>query len=457
MPRFHVASTLTGLLILVCDGASAQTASGCAPGTTCVAVNSDGTPDAAGTFVAQCRGRFPDFVVPAGDLPGDQGPWFELSQDFPVTPSAIVNAPWLSIDYTTEQGADSYLLALRDHAYEDMIAADFRPENSAGRAWYHMPLMNFGPGARKALWGMTPERSVFGPELGLKPGVRIRNYAIGFYNDVAAVTIGRVWASDLPDLSDTRFAPGSMTFKILYSTATGDDFVDGVDLLEGAPQRTILDDGEEIPLRLMQMDLAAAAPNSPTGWVFGTLAYDADFADPDPWRRMRPVGLAWGNDEGVTPEMVAGGTGLTETIVSPEITAYAAGHLGWAGRMNGPVDNPASSCLSCHGTAQTPRTPLLPVSSCETDDERLIWFRNLDGSMPFGLVDNATCNLLAAPPQAPVSLDYSLQMAVAVESMVRFGDINPCMPVPSAATLANREAVTERVAETDLNTPRIQR
>jgi hypothetical protein len=36
-------------------------------------------------------------------------------------------------------------------------------------------------------------------------------------------------------------------------------------------------------------------------------------------------------------------------------------HLGWLGRLNGPVDNPQSACLSCHGTAQSPVvSPMVP-------------------------------------------------------------------------------------------------
>ena len=42
-----------------------------------------------------------------------------------------------------------------------------------------------------------------------------------------------------------------------------------------------------------------------------------------------------------------------ETLISGKAPGYARNHLGWLGRVNGPVDNPASSCLSCHGTAQT--------------------------------------------------------------------------------------------------------
>lgn len=55
-------------------------ASGCAPGARCLSVTSSGRPSASGTYVAQCRGRFADFIVPKATLPDDyDGPWFQPS------------------------------------------------------------------------------------------------------------------------------------------------------------------------------------------------------------------------------------------------------------------------------------------------------------------------------------------------------------------------------------------
>ena len=144
------------------------------------------------------------------------------------------------------QGANDYLYTLRDYAFDGMIAADFRPEFNTVRRWFHMPMMNFGPNAREPVRGLTRERTVTGPELGLKPGVAIHNYAIGFYNAVGGVTIGRVWKTNSPDVTQANFAQGTMTFKVLFSDAQSGDF-EGPDLLAGAPH------GETItasPLRI---------------------------------------------------------------------------------------------------------------------------------------------------------------------------------------------------------------
>ncbi len=404
---------------------SAQDATSCAAGTRCIKVTRDGTPSATGTYVAQCSGKFPDFITPQDRIGGWNGQIFRLAQTYPASDPGT-DAPWRSIDFRTPQGADAYIYALRDYAFEDMIDADFKPEASTGRRWYHMPMMNFGPVSREFIHGLTEERSVTGPELGLKPGVRIRNFAVGFYNAAAATTIAKVWASDDPNLINTAFPAGSMSFKILFSAVRPSDFADGVDRLAEAPTWQISENGQTIDLRLMQMDVAAAAPDTQTGWVFGTLAFDANATDPSPWRRMRPVGLSWGSDEGVKPSEVAAGLkSLKETIVSGLAPVYAAQHLGWGGRMNGPVDNPSSGCMSCHGTAQSPRVPILPLNNCTSEDQKMLWFRNLPGTVAFGRVDQNTCQKVQSGDPM-VALDYSLQMAVAVQNVLQFRDVNPC-------------------------------
>lgn len=75
----------------------------------------------------QCRGKFPDFVALKSRLKEWMGPLFELSQDYPPSDPGT-DAPWLTIDFHTLEGADEYILSLRDYAFADMIGADFRPE-----------------------------------------------------------------------------------------------------------------------------------------------------------------------------------------------------------------------------------------------------------------------------------------------------------------------------------------
>jgi hypothetical protein len=97
--------------------------------------------------------------------------------------------------------------------------------------------------------------------------------------------------------------------------------------------------------------------------------------------------------------------------------------LGWLERLNGPIDNPASACLSCHMTAEWPRPnsttmfltslPFAEVTSTDPLDpsvveQKMRWFRNIKRK-PFD-----TGNL---------SLDYSLQL---YEGMKNFCDSEGC-------------------------------
>ncbi len=429
-PLWNMAVYLIAVGVVVVTAASVQAADVCAPGTTCLPVQTNGAPASGpGPFTAQCSGTFPDFIADSSIIPS-VGPWFKLSQAYPAT-LPVGDAPWLNINFADGiKGANDYLYALRDYSFDGMIDADFRPEGNSVRPWFHMPLMNFGSNRREPTHGATSERPVTGPELGVKPNVTIHNYAIGFYNAAGGFTIGQVWKTSSPDRSKSQFSPGAMTFKILFSDAVATDF-QGSDILAGAPQWTIATSDGMKTVRLMQMDVAAVDPRSPTGWVFGTFAFDSNATDASPWRRLRPVGLSWGNDFGFTPADQQSGKKLTETTISDQIPAYAAAHLGWAGRANGPVDNPNSGCLSCHSTAQFPvSATIFFTAKCDTDAKKMQWFRNLRGNQAFGAVDAPTCTPATAGP-APVPLDFSLQMEVSVQSALQFNDINPCAPAPA--------------------------
>jgi hypothetical protein len=145
------------------------------------------------------------------------------------------------------------------------------------------------------------------------------------------------------------------------------------------------------------MDVAVrdARADETTGWVFGTFVYDADEPAGDPWRRMAPLGLMWGNDPTITPNDIKQGKKLKETWINPNLRTLKYQHLGWAGRLNGPIDNSTSSCLSCHATAQSKgRMPMIPDLG--------YWFRNVKAGQTFN-----------DPAQ---SLDYSLQLAQGIQN-----------------------------------------
>jgi hypothetical protein len=412
---------------------------------------SKGAPVDTGDHLAQCSGTFPDFVTDRGNVPANYaGPFFELSQDYPSSTTST-DLPWEVYDFTDPDQADDYLYALRDYSFEGMIDAKFVPSANSVRDWYHVPMMNFDRGARDMVHGVTKERTLPPGEIGLVNYVN--NYAVGFYNDIGAETFGRVFAAPgTPDLTDTTFANGSMVFKILFTAALPDDFEDPSNyILEGSPAWGVAVGGNKLTtIRLLQMDVAVRDDRAqPSGWVFGTFAFEASATDPIAWNRLRPVGLAWGDDPGYTPANQASGDPLFEGIVSAQIPKYAAGHLGWAGRVNGPVDNPASSCISCHGTAQYPvEAVMLPTDACDTTAKKLHYFRNLKLGEPFGGVNDA-CEPFEYQGTL-TSLDFSLQMQVALQNMLDYDDVNPCLAA-SETSVAAVAAPERRIL------PRIQR
>lgn len=424
----------------------------CAPGTRCLSVDQNGHAVPGGDHRAQCAGTFPDYIVPAAFFPaGYAGPWFSLAQDFPKEPPPAADLPWKAIDFKKGQAeATAYLYALRDYAFDGMVEADFVPAKNQKRRWFHAPLMNFHNG-RELVHGLTEERPLGHPELGIKEGRTVHNYAVGFYNDIGAYTFGQVFAQpNEPDVAKARFAEGAMVFKILFSAATPDDFDDpSAYLLEGAPAWQIAtqqNPGQLTTVRLLQMDVAVRDERAkPSAWVFGTFAFDRTATDEPAWKRLRPVGLMWGNDPGYTPADQQKKKPLRESIVSDQIPAYAKAHLGWAGRVNGPVDNPASACMSCHMAAQVPAAAgLLPAGNCTTDAQKLYWFRNLASGQAFGAVDKATCRPIPDPSPKPVSVDFSLQLAAGVQGITAFGAVNPCNP--PAVIQAPRPVTEDRIA-----------
>jgi hypothetical protein len=176
-------------------------------------------------------------------------------------------------------------------------------------------------------------------------------------------------------------------------------------------------------VRLLQVDIAVRDERAGvTGWYFATYAYDRTITSTSPWRRMVPLGLMWGNDPAGPP--------LTQTWINPAAPAYASAHLGLGGRLNGPVDNPASACLACHNTAQAPSLArITPQGRCNVSPFKEAWLRNLAGSTAFGRFTNTQTACITTPvTPAPVAADYSLQMGQTVSRSLpsEGATFNPC-------------------------------
>ncbi len=132
----------------------------------------------------------------------------------------------------------------------------------------------------------------------------------------------------------------------------------------------------------------------------------------------------WGNDPDLTLERYKQGDRPRQTWLNPQVHLA---HVGYLDRLNGPVDNKISSCLSCHSTASyNAAQPLLttnlvpPVGSNYPEpypEEVQFYFRNIPAGKPFSV---------AGSP-----LDYSLQLAFGIFNYP--GTLTSTVPPKSAA------------------------
>jgi hypothetical protein len=234
-----------------------------------------------------------------------------------------------------------------------------------------------------------------------------------------------------------KFKEGAVTFKTLHVTATADE----LPFLKGSPTYLayipkdpggFTAGGEFVPpsadrmygtLRLMQIDIGIRdhRADDATGWVFGTFVYDGNQPGNNPWKKLVPVGLHWGNSPGVTP---TNGKPLTQQWINPKMKLFAWRQhpgMGYAGRMNGPLDNPESACLSCHGTGQMMKSaPLVPMPN-STAAARMKYFENVPSGAKF-LKDGGP------------TTDYSLQMSMSIDNYLEWRKVASTMRSPEALT-----------------------
>lgn len=394
-----------------------------------------GTP---GWASAQFPDHQPDHPPPAGYT----GPLFELEDAYPQSQPPDDPRPWDSIDFHTDPQA--YLQAVLDFA----IAETTTPTGIRGsdQPWFHAPWLTIDYCAgREFAHGLTSERFARPGDLATTQTQGANNWAVGLYDPRAGWTLGRVWpdVNGPPLPQNAQFPRGSTAIKFLFTTASDAQvpFLEGsldieASIFPGACSEANHSQRQLTHVRLLQVDVAVRDDRAAeTGWVFGTFVYSAAAApnDSTPWQHLVPVTAVWGSDETVTSRMHDPGAVLNPDLqqgwVNPALAqpsgdpraAYVT-HFGLGGRGNGPVDNPVSSCISCHARAATsdvsPQTGLRMAPSWPCDE-------NPQTARP-------TCGPPAYPedafpeyfrsvaagiqPTAAVArlhhLDYSLQLAV---------------------------------------------
>jgi len=381
---------------------------------------------------------------------GWHGAVFQPRFDYPVSPAADVYT-WQAISFRKEP--ERYLQALLAYALSGQDREHWRLAANGLRRWYHVPWLGPGANGREFIHGLTRARDLAPGELGAAQTSCRQNWVLAFYNDVGGAALGRMWGHGGrdPDLSALPFPPGTVAVKLVFTEATvADD-----PRLAGAPEleanihadaspddaacaRSIGADGKPAPraprmLRLIQVDVAAREERASykTGWVFGSFIYDGRLKGDDPWAKLVPMGLMWGNDPQLTDEAAAGGAKPRQSIVFKAAVGFGRG-----GRMNGVVDERASACSSCHMAAQWPT--VAPMTAPADWAEGRCWFRNLDVRYPFGFAPGHARG--CADPAAlgkTWSLDFSLQLAVALRNW-SLERARGAKPVPTAVGVLRR-------------------
>jgi hypothetical protein len=437
-------------------------------------------------FTAQCSGWFPDWISPN---PPPAATAFQLSQGYPLgvpvleeTPDHklkiarwdpfppshdVAESPWLAFDFHVAAQQPQYLDAIKEYMLDGMAEVDFDAGKNVKRSWYHVPMMTTDPNSRREPFhGMTKERALrSGDHKWIIDGTgganNLDSFAVGYYNWLGGYTIGQVFGDPDPALADPakgKFISGALVFKLLFAEYDTSKIDAAQDPLTTAPEWQVQDvvtpSAAPEKVRLLQVDIAVRDDRSAeTGWVFATFVYDKSMTgETNAWRRLRPVGLMWGDD----PDVTASGVGtVDETWLAPGIPSNLQRQdglpYGRHGRLNGPVDNPTSSCISCHSTAQVVvgATPLgafrgvdiFPPTAC-SDAQDMSWFRNIAAGTPFGVMTSAGdgCDLASPATATPPlhSVDYSLQLADALEASLFFHNPNPCAEL--ASTLRDVDA-----------------
>jgi len=376
--------------------------------------------------------KFPDFgfLAPPSQYSGEP---FRLSQDYPKEkpdgkklPAFFAKLPkGFTTDFT---GWHEYMMAIRDYCFEGNLDVDWRVEKNTVRKWYHIPWQHYGSSGRESIHGLTKEAPVAPGQLAAgqgrpSPTENYQTYAVGFFNDFGGYTIGQVWKKPFaPDPSQSStphgFLEGTVISKLLFVDVPSEQVPSLVNPVQWQAylQKTYQNTARSVrPMSLIQMDIAVKDQRAPSGWLFGTFQYNGQLGKKVLWENLIPVGIMWGNDPAITDSAYTNpqpietkiNPNLKESAINPDPKELPPTHLGWNGRLNGPVDNPQSSCMSCHMTAEYPAlsaiSPLFTANPPPVGSSAWMrWFQNEKCGVPFDAKAK--------------SADFSLQLAISLQN-----------------------------------------
>jgi hypothetical protein len=391
--------------------------------------------------------NFPDFgaMLPVAqfvkDYPGHK--IFRLSQNYPKALPGDDKIPeFFKIPFDDKKRWMEWLEAAKQYCFDGMIDADFVAQDNKKRDWYHMPWLHYGPLASEGFSGLAKEAPISPYQLAPEQKRNGQVYALGYYNDFAGHTIYKMWNTKTdPDPFATQapkggFPIGTVIFKFLYTDLDSTD----VPYLKNPYTKlafitpTFKDSVKRIvkTMNLIQMDIMVrdkAAEKYGTGWIFGNFCYNGLLHKGNTMKErvanLVPVGIQFGNDSKYTTNWINPypviktmiNDTLKETFINPSADLPPQ-HLGWGGRLDGPVDLNTASCMSCHATGEFPQLAKL------VPDEAFIGDTAANGSMKYLTNTNSPawkkyyrnfkCGT-AYDPKKATSTDFSLQVSLALE------------------------------------------
>ena len=427
---------------------------------------------------------FRDAVTSPPD--GYNGPVFKLSNDYPTQdpgPCGIDDCPWLfiDVDFTTGEAVDwesgpwnDYIMAIMKvvvRGQDPNMSNDlgFQSDVDGETAWYHVPWMAYDPSAgREFAHGTTNERTAHlsdflgspmpnaTPLAAMSPSCQAQfphgfeSWAVGVYNKWGGYAIGQAFPSDGTPAFTTLgnqmvpvglpFPTGTMVTKFLTTNATPDcvpylanSAVWEVNRHKVAADNSYMCERDIQQTRLTQVDVAVVDPRSPTRWVYGTFGYSADAPGATVLERLVPLGLQWGSDPATFPAVAqTESVPASQSVLNTSVGIYE--HWGCGERLAGPVDNPQSSCVSCHNSSFAAADGAISVMGtnvpptfgfegiCEDGGsaQNTAYFSNYQFPEPYP----------SGEYEEAVSLDSSLQLAVAMTQYATFannGEPTPCV------------------------------
>jgi len=413
---------------------------------------------------------FPDFGFMEEPGTGDgqyTGPVFVLSDQYPTTVPPLDEGAQKILEMDFMNDSINYAVAVRDYIFEGNIRGgdverDFDLHlNSNGRDWYHAPWQHWGSNGREGYHGLTREGPLSANVLDTTQTDSSYAYAVGFYNGPGGVTFSKVWpsADQGPDLTSLiageGFPEGTIVGKFLFTVLDESQvsyltnplqwnaYMYNCDVPSSPSYNKCKTDKSRSTqkVNLLQMDIMVKDSRAvdSAGWVFGTFAYNGNLpathdysaaceqypGDGKKWCNLVPVGVMWGNDPdndigylNLTPSVDSPtviNTTLKQTVINPS-SDLPAQHLGWASRLDGPADNPGSSCMSCHSTGQYPAVShimltfdptQMPQKGATASAEWMRYFRNFKDGEAF---DEGRA----------VSTDFSMQLLKSIQNYVEW-------------------------------------